>query len=60
MSDKEKAFDLLVDKDINVRFLHYCFDKRKGLRIFNQNRNEEEKLCIEDFEFLRKVIYETR
>ena len=36
--EKIKAFNLVVEYEINIRFFKYCCDKRRGLQIFNQGR----------------------
>jgi len=55
--DKIKAFDIIFSKEINVRFLLYSFNRRLGLRLFNQGRTEEEKLTEEEYKFLREKLY---
>lgn len=55
--EKVKAFDIILEKKINVRFLLYTFNRRLGLRLFNQGRTEQEKVTVEEFEFLKEKLY---
>ena len=55
--EKVKAFDIILKKEINVRFLLYSFNRRLGLRLFNQGRTEEEKVTEEEYKFLKEKLY---
>lgn len=55
--EKVKAFDIILEKEINVRFLLYSFNRRLGLRLFNQGRSEQEKVTEEEYKFLKEKLY---
>lgn len=55
--EKVKAFDIILEKEINVRFLLYSFNRRLGLRLFNQGRPEQEKVTEEEYKFLKEKLY---
>lgn len=47
---------ILVKKEVNIRYLIYCFDKKFGFKCFNKTQNEENKLTKDEWDFLKKVI----
>ena len=55
--EKVKAFDIILEKEINVRFLLYSFNRRLGLRLFNQGRHEQEKVTEEEYKFLKEKLH---
>lgn len=55
--EKVKAFDIILEKEINIRFLLYSFNRRLGLRLFNQGRSEQEKVTEEEYKFLKEKLY---
>lgn len=55
MSEKE-LLQLAIAKNINFRFLKFCFGKRRSLSLYNNTRSEEDQLTKEEFEAFRKCL----
>lgn len=54
---KFKAFEILKDKSVNIRFLKFCFTKgRRALTLYNNSNLSDRKLTKEEFELLQEVL----
>ena len=48
----------MLKKNVNVRFLKFCFEKRRGLARYNKLRIEPEHLTEEEYKFLKNLVKE--
>lgn len=55
MSEKE-LLELAISKNVNFRFLKFCFGKRRSLSFYNNTRCEEDRLTYDEFESLKEFI----
>ena len=49
-------FKTIFIKNVNVRYLKYCFTKRRGLARYNKIRIDAEKLTKEEYEFFKEYV----
>lgn len=53
---------IIIVKNVNVRYLKFCFTKRRGLARYNKIRIDPEKLTKEEYEnfkeFMKEMKYE--
>lgn len=47
---------LIFVKNINVRYLKFCFTKRRGLVRYNKMRIDPEKLTKEEYELFKGYV----
>ena len=48
--------EVLLNKNVNVRYLRYCMSKRRGLKYYNATRPELEKLTYDEWELIRTAV----
>ena len=48
----------MLKKNVNVRYLKFCFEKRRGLVRYNKLRIEAEHLTKEEYDFLKNLVKE--
>ena len=52
----EKAFDILVNKKVNILVLKYFIEKGEGVKTYNLYYTTKEKLTQEEYELLKEVF----
>ena len=48
----------ILKKNVNVRYLKFCFEKRRGLVRYNKLRIEPEHLTKEEYDYLKNLAKE--
>ena len=52
----EKAFEILVDKKVNILVLKYFIEKGDDVKTYNLYYTTKEKLTQEEYELLKEVL----
>lgn len=52
------ALNILINKNVNVRFLKYCLNKKCGFKRYNQTQSNHNKLTEDEWDFLKSYITE--
>lgn len=47
---------IIIIKNVNVRYLKFCFTKRRGLVRYNKMRIDPEKLTKEEYELFKGYV----